>query len=99
MESDMKNTICCLIVLLFVLNGFGQDAQPLLRKGNMLYKQKDFDKSLSEYQKALAVTPDNPVAQYNFGNVLFRKQQYTEAELAYSKAVEHASEKTRKENA
>ena len=95
----MKKIFCGLIVFLFVLNGMGQDAQPLLRKGNMLYKQKEFDKSLSEYQKAIAVTPDNPVAQYNFGNVLFRKQQYAEAELAYSKAVEHASEKARRENA
>jgi tetratricopeptide (TPR) repeat protein len=95
----MKKLPICVIILIAALPGFGQDAQSLLRKGNMLYKQKDFDKSLPEYQKAVTLNPDNPVAQYNFGNVLFRKQNFTEAEMAYSKAIEHSTEKTRREKA
>src|SRR5687768_14274369 len=100
MESNMKKRLIILVIMLVnVLCGFSQQEQPVLRKANQLYKQKEFDKSLPEFQKAIAINPENPVAQYNFGNVLFRKQNYAEAELAYSKAVEKATEKSRKENA
>lgn len=95
----MKKHFLTSMIMIAVLNAFSQDEQLPLRKGNMLYKQKEFDKSLPEYQKAVAINPANPVAQYNFGNVLFRKQNFSEAELAYAKAVETATEKARKENA
>jgi tetratricopeptide (TPR) repeat protein len=100
MENIMKRMILTASVMIIsVCTAFSQEEQPLLRKGNMLYKQKQFDKSLPEYQKAVAINPANPVAQYNFGNVLFRKQNFSEAEMAYSKAVENATEKARRENA
>src|SRR5687767_10779894 len=101
MENNMKWKCNILIGILqaTVLFSFSQEEQPLLRKGNQLYKQKEFDKSLPEFQKAVAINPENPVAQYNFGNVLYRKENYSEAEAAYSKAVERATENTCKKNA
>ena len=94
-----KHIILIAPLLIIVLYGFSQQEQPVLRKANQLYKQKEFDKSLPEFQKAVQINPENPVAQYNFGNVLYRKQSYAEAELAYSIAVQKSSEKSRKENA
>ncbi len=95
----MKKYIIIFLALLISIYGFSQQEQPVLQKANQLYKLKEFDKSLSEFQKAVDINPENPVAQYNFGNVLFRKQNYAEAELAYSKAIEKSTEKARKENA
>ena len=82
-----------------VIDVYSQQEQEVLRKGNELYKQKQYDKSLPEFQKAVGINPENPVAQYNFGNVLFRKQNYSEAERAYTKAVEVSADNMRKENA
>ncbi|HUR11487.1 MAG TPA: tetratricopeptide repeat protein, partial [Flavitalea sp.] len=66
---------------------------------NILYKQKKFDVSSPEFRKALTINPSNPVAYYNLGNSLFRQQNWPEAEMTYSKAIEASSNSSQKEKA
>ena len=90
------------IIFLFFtvfVNVYGQEEQKVLQKANNLYKQKQFDLSLPEYRKAVTINPENPVAHYNFGNVLFRKEQWPDAEIAYNKAMELAKTTAAKEKA
>jgi len=85
--------VCCSIPAI------GQEEVKLVQKANLLYKQKQFDLSLPEYRKAVTINPTNYIAQYNLGNVLYRKENWTEAELAYNNAIEHAKSGSAKQKA
>jgi Ca-activated chloride channel homolog len=74
-----------------------QKANALIRSGNRFYKQKQFDQSLSQYQKATQAAPDNPAANYNLGNAEFRKNNFDDAVKSYEAGIEHSTDKTVKE--
>ena len=76
---------------------FAQKENVLINKGNQLYKQKKFDQSQQEYQKAVSGAPANATANYNLGNAQFRKNSFDEASKSYNNSVEHADDKTVKE--
>ena len=82
----------CIVTISLALFGstlcFGQSANPSIRKGNELYKQKDYAGSLQLYDKALAADPNNAVANYNNGNALFRTGKGEDAVAAYDKTAE-----------
>lgn len=56
---------------------------PALRKSNQLYKQGQYEKALPEMEKAVAAQPNNPVVQYNLGNLQFRRNEFGASEKAY----------------
>jgi tetratricopeptide (TPR) repeat protein len=70
-----------------------QGGNEVIRSGNRLYKQKNFQQALPEYQKAAAENPSNPVARYNLGNAEFRNNQYGEAEKEYTATLASTNEK------
>jgi Ca-activated chloride channel family protein len=74
-------------------NLFAQKENALISKGNQLYKQKKFDESQQEYEKAVSQAPANSTANYNLGNVQFRKNNFTDASKSYTTSVEHATDK------
>jgi Ca-activated chloride channel family protein len=79
-----------------ILISYGQQAPNVngeIRNGNKLYQQKIFDQSAAEYKKAIAVAPENPVANYNLGNAQFRSQQYEEANVSYESTITNSKEK------
>jgi len=78
----------CLIGLVMVLPAAAQE-DPHIRKGNRYYREGQFDKALSEYQRAKE-TPKNasdPALNYNLGNTLFRLQSFDEAAEAYNNSL------------
>ena len=97
----MKKFVYILIAFIFFLNAksFGQNENALIRKGNKFYKQKQFDQSQQQYQKALEKTPDNPTSNYNLGNVQFRKNSFEDATKSYQTTIDHANDNSIKENA
>lgn len=95
----MRRIMNFVLLVFFNATLYAQEDVKALHKANKFYRQKQFDLSLPEYRKAVTINPENPVAQYNFGNVLFRKEQWAEAELAYNNAMEHAKTTAAKEKA
>ena len=76
-----------------------QNQNALIRKGNQLYKQGEFDKSLSEYERAVKITPPNPLANFNFGNALFRKEKWSDAEQNFETVITSSKEENVREHA
>lgn len=68
-----------------------------IHKGNELYKQKDYAGSLQQYNKTLAAEPNNPIANYNTGNALFRSGKGEDAVAAYDKSAENSKDNSLKE--
>jgi Ca-activated chloride channel family protein len=77
---------------------FAQKENALIRKGNKFYKQKQFDQSQQQYQKAIEEAPENPTANYNLGNSQFRKNNFDDAAKSYQNSIDHADDNTVKEN-
>jgi tetratricopeptide (TPR) repeat protein len=90
MEYLMKHLIIILLVaggLLNTMYAFSQTQNTSIRKGNQFYKQGDYDKSLAEYERAVQLNPSLPVANFNLGNVLFRKERWADAEKSYDNVL------------
>ncbi|MBC7904612.1 MAG: tetratricopeptide repeat protein [Gemmatimonadaceae bacterium] len=77
--------------ILLVSVSFAQKKDAAVRKGNDLYKEKKYEGSLAEYNKALAADEKNPVASYNLGNALFRTEKMDEAINAYDNTIKNKS--------
>ena len=58
-----------------------------LDKGNALYKSKQYDKALEQYNKASELQPDNANVFYNQGNNYAQLQQFDKAIESYNKAL------------
>ena len=82
-----------------MMRTFSQTPNSLIRKGNQLYKQGDFDKSLSEYERAIKLDPENPLANFNFGNALFRKEKWEDAQKSFENAIAKSTDDVIREKA
>jgi len=55
--------------------------------GEALFAVGEYEESLSAFQKALEIEPDNAIALYNYGSVLQELKHYQQALKNYDKAV------------
>ena len=85
--------VCCSACVL------AQKNEAAIHKGNELYKQKNYEASLQEYQKALATDPKNATANYNNGNAQFRANKQDEAIQSYDNTIDNSKEKNTREKA
>ena len=79
-------------------NLFAQKENALIRSGNKYYKQKQFDQSQQQYQKAIQEAPQDPTANYNLGNSQFRRNSFDDASKSYQNSIDHTEDNTVKEN-
>ena len=86
MISFLSICLCC------TQAAFSQTSNSLIRKGNQLYKQGEYDKSLSEYERAIKVEPQNTLANFNFGNALFRKEKWEDAEKNFENVITNSKD-------
>ncbi|MBS1563692.1 MAG: tetratricopeptide repeat protein [Bacteroidetes bacterium] len=70
-----------------------------IRKGNQLYKQKNYAASKDAYNKALAENPNDPTANYNLGNTAFRSEKHDEAVQLYDNTISNSKDKPVREKA
>src|ERR1700733_8550775 len=85
----MTRPLILLLPVFLALQASGQQAEALIRKGNRLYKQKQIDQSQKAYEEAVQVAPNDPTANYNLGNVQFRKNNFDGAAKSFGAGVEH----------
>ena len=85
-----------------MLLGAGAQAQKTnadIRKGNLLYKQKNYEGSKEAYSKALAENPSNPTANYNLGNANYRSDKRDDAIQLYDNTITNSTDKPVREKA
>ncbi|MBO9200079.1 MULTISPECIES: tetratricopeptide repeat protein [Niastella] len=74
-----------------------QDENAAIREGNKLYHNRQFEKSLPAYQKAVEQNPKNLTARYNLANARFRTGNMPDAEKSYDELIENTTENKYKE--
>ena len=83
-----------LLALPTVVNA--QDENAAIREGNKLYKNKQYDKALPAYQKAVEQNPQSATARYNLANARFRSGNLPDAEKSYDELIEKTTDKNYK---
>ncbi len=80
----MNSFYCTIVSLILSLAVFGQDQSLYVRKGNKLYKEKQYESAAMEYQKSLEANAGDPVARFNLGNAYYRNKNYNGASDAFN---------------
>jgi tetratricopeptide (TPR) repeat protein len=96
----MKNYLTIVLLLIGMTRGFeslSQNQNALIRKGNQLYKQGDFDKSLPEYERAVKLNPENALANFNYGNAFFRKEKWEDAQKSFETVIARSTDDAMRE--
>jgi Ca-activated chloride channel family protein len=87
------------ILLLACAGATAQKTNADIRKGNQLYKQKNYEASKEAYNKALAENPKDPTANYNMGNASFRSEKHDDAVQLYDNTIANSTDKPVQEKA
>jgi tetratricopeptide (TPR) repeat protein len=66
----------------------GQRAEKHMRRGHSLYKKRDYDKALSEYNQAIRMNPESVEAYFWRGRAFIKTGRYNEATVDFMKATE-----------
>jgi lipoprotein NlpI len=78
-----------LVLATLILAALAQDAETLVRMGDIKYKDRDIPGALADYSKAIEVDSRCAPAYYGRGQIRANKGQFAESEADYTKAVEN----------
>jgi Ca-activated chloride channel family protein len=98
-KSVMKSSAAILIFFFLCNTSLAQQVNEQIVKGNEAYNKNQFDIAASAYQKVLQKAPENNIASYNLGNVLYKTDKPDEAIKYYDKAIASSKERAFKEKA
>jgi Ca-activated chloride channel homolog len=73
-----------------------QDENAAIREGNKLYKERQFEKALPAYQKAIEQNPQNATARLNLANARYRTGNLPDAEESFNELIEKTTDKNYK---
>ena len=65
-----------------------------MKAGNEAYSRGNYDDAQAAFQQATLDKPDNPVAHYNLGTVLYRQGKFQEAVRTFQASLSRHSEQT-----
>jgi len=87
------------ILLIFTSAAFaGENTKNTLaqkiKKGNELFEQQDYSGAQKEYANAQIDAPDNPIVNFNQGDVFYKQKKYDKAIAAYKKALAYPTKNT-----
>ena|SRR5436190_3645777 len=57
-----------------------QQENSIIQQGNNFYRQQQYDKAESEYEKALQNSPNNKIAKFNLANALIKQDKKPDAD-------------------
>jgi tetratricopeptide (TPR) repeat protein len=75
----MRHLLAILILLTPALLK-AQQENNIIQTGNNFYRQQQYDKAESEYQKALQNSPKNKIAKFNLANALIKEDKKVDAD-------------------
>ncbi len=80
---------------------FGQSPQAdkAIQAGNDFYKQQEYNKAVTEYNKAVEADPSNNTAKFNKANAIYKQDQKVEAVKIYANIAKDAEENDLKSKA
>ncbi|MEE4258122.1 MAG: tetratricopeptide repeat protein [Bacteroidales bacterium] len=67
---------------------FGQSEKKLVREGNNLYEDGNFQEAEIEYRKALSEKPDYHKGKFNLGDAMYSQENFEESGKIYSELGE-----------
>lgn len=74
---------------------FAQEERKIIRNGNDLFENNDFEKAEVEYRKALETKDDSYEAAFNLGDALYKQKKYEEALQQFANLAEKETDKQR----
>ena len=93
----MARVLLVLYSLVFVMQVSAQVSSDVhTYRGNQSFEKGDFDDASYHYLKTLQGKSEDFKAQYNLGNTLYKKNQYSDAVSTYQKALKNAKTKEQK---
>jgi len=92
----LKKLLFISLILLPVLVK-AQDENAAIREGNKSYHNRQYEKALPAYQKALEQNPKNLTARYNMANARYRTGNMPDAEKSYDELIGNTTENKYKE--
>ena len=91
-----KHLICFLILSTLTFVGWIGSWTRTMKAGHEAYLHGDYDAAQIAFQEATFQKPDNPVAYYNLGTVLYKSGRFGEAGQAFREALARNKGKTEK---
>lgn len=87
--------ILTIVFFLASANLFAQseDIETIIQSGNDFYKQKQYDKAVAEYARAMALDPTNATAKFNHANALYKAGKQVDATKSFSELSALVKEK------
>jgi tetratricopeptide (TPR) repeat protein len=81
-----------IIIILFLTatQMMGQSEKKLVREGNNLYEEGNYQEAEIEYRKALAEKPDYVKGKFNLGDAMYGQENYEEAGKIFNELGETA---------
>ena len=93
----MARVLLVLYSLVFVMQVSAQVSSDVhTHRGNQSFEKGEFDDASYHYLKTLQGKSEDFRAQYNLGNTLYKKNQYSDAVSTYQKALKNAKTKEQK---
>ena len=89
-KRKIGKEVLAISLLFFAMPAFSQEARELIRDGNNLYNNAEYEKAAGHYQAAAAKSADF-IAELNLGNALFKAKKPDDAIAAYDRALQKSS--------
>ena len=98
-KSRIKNVIAVFIFMVLGSSSFAQNSKDEIFKGNKAYKENNLPAAESAYREVLKKDENNDVANYNLGNVLYKKEDTEEAAKYFDEAIKNTNDNQLKQKA
>ena len=84
------------IIISFSLKAQTEKENNYILKGNGLHENKSYVDAEAEFRKALSINQDNPIANQNLGNTLYRSEDYDQANQRFFRSQKDNLDKNQK---
>ena len=91
----LKTVMIICMMQLICASLFAQEERKIIRNGNDLFENNDFEKAEVEYRKALETKDDSYEAAFNLGDALYKQKKYEEALQQFANLAEKETDKQR----
>ncbi|MFL2590695.1 MAG: tetratricopeptide repeat protein [Flavobacteriaceae bacterium] len=83
-------------IISFSINAQIEKENNYISKGNGLHEDKSYVNAEGEFRKALSINQNNPVANQNLGNTLYRSKDYDQANQRFFRSQKDNPDKNQK---
>ena len=89
-RSAIRPVYYILLILPFFLIGWIGGWSQAIKRGNAHYKAEAYDAALEAYQSAAENRPEDAIARYNLGTILYQKGQFERASDEFRRSLDAA---------